>query len=177
MLDQQRGFGEPAAEREPHSFMLPEPRRQQRSRAQEALANVDVVLKPKAGGPAGGSDPSALPKDGPWIGTDESGKGDYFGPLVNAAVFADADVAEQLRAAGVRTSTPCWRGLTRDRSRIYWRRDYVPASPKFSLVESVCPCKTGCFAVFGWWLLGYAGLTARSSNARFWSSVGVVSCW
>ncbi|MGO9956260.1 MAG: ribonuclease HIII [Solirubrobacteraceae bacterium] len=72
--------------------------------AQEGLANVDAVPKPKSRGPAGGSDPSALPKEGPWIGTDESGKGDYFGPLVSAAVFADADVAEQLRVAGVKDS-------------------------------------------------------------------------
>jgi RNA polymerase sigma-70 factor (ECF subfamily) len=49
--------------------------------------------------------------------------------------------------------------------------------PKFSLVRSVSACKTWCFAVFGWGLLGYASLSPRSSNARFWSSVGVVSCW
>src|SRR5450755_4239670 len=49
--------------------------------------------------------------------------------------------------------------------------------PKFSLVGSGSACKTWCFAVFGWGLLGYASLSSRSSNARFWSSVGVVSCW
>jgi hypothetical protein len=53
----------------------------------------------------------------------------------------------------------------------------TPFSPKFSLVVSVYACKTWCFAIFGWRLLGYAGLTARSSNARFWTAVGVVSCW
>lgn len=72
--------------------------------AQEGLANVQVEAKPKARGPAGGSSPTELPTEGPWIGTDESGKGDYFGPLVSAAVFADAEVAERLRALGVRDS-------------------------------------------------------------------------
>jgi ribonuclease HIII len=72
--------------------------------AQEGLANVDVTAKPKSRGPAGGSNPTELPEEGPWIGTDESGKGDYFGPLVSAAVFADDEVAERLRAIGVQDS-------------------------------------------------------------------------
>lgn len=37
----------------------------------------------------------------PCIGADESGKGDYFGPLVSAAVFSDTDCAERLTAIGV----------------------------------------------------------------------------
>ena len=40
----------------------------------------------------------------PRIGSDESGKGDYFGPLVVAACYADADIAEKLLALGVRDS-------------------------------------------------------------------------
>lgn len=40
----------------------------------------------------------------PHIGMDESGKGDWFGPLVVAAVFLDARTAATLRAAGVRDS-------------------------------------------------------------------------
>jgi ribonuclease HIII len=72
--------------------------------AQEGLANVEVEAKPKSRGPAGGSSPTELPNEGPWIGTDESGKGDYFGPLVSAAVFADDEVAERLRAIGVQDS-------------------------------------------------------------------------
>jgi ribonuclease HIII len=43
----------------------------------------------------------------PVIGTDESGKGDYFGPLVCAAVCVDANVADALRSAGVRDSKTC----------------------------------------------------------------------
>jgi len=39
-----------------------------------------------------------------WIGTDESGKGDYFGPLVVAGVFVDAEAANRLQRLGVRDS-------------------------------------------------------------------------
>ena len=38
------------------------------------------------------------------IGTDEAGKGDYFGPLVSAAVFVDSGLASRLRSMGVRDS-------------------------------------------------------------------------
>jgi ribonuclease HIII len=40
----------------------------------------------------------------PIIGTDESGKGDYFGPLVSAAVYVDEKSAKNLIAYGVRDS-------------------------------------------------------------------------
>jgi ribonuclease HIII len=40
----------------------------------------------------------------PHIGTDEAGKGDFFGPLVSAAVFVDARTANALRALGVKDS-------------------------------------------------------------------------
>ncbi len=36
----------------------------------------------------------------PHIGVDESGKGDFFGPLVIAGVYVDADVARRLRDIG-----------------------------------------------------------------------------
>jgi ribonuclease HIII len=41
---------------------------------------------------------------GSHIGIDESGKGDWFGPLVIAAVFASEDTHQALQAAGVRDS-------------------------------------------------------------------------
>lgn len=44
------------------------------------------------------------PFDPPWIGTDESGKGDYFGPLVSAAVYVDESILEDLARLGVRDS-------------------------------------------------------------------------
>ncbi len=40
----------------------------------------------------------------PWIGTDESGKGDYFGPLVSAAVYVDDQILERISALGVKDS-------------------------------------------------------------------------
>lgn len=40
----------------------------------------------------------------PHIGTDEAGKGDYFGPLVCAACYVDASAAQQLRDLGVQDS-------------------------------------------------------------------------
>jgi ribonuclease HIII len=40
----------------------------------------------------------------PSIGTDESGKGDFFGPLVCAGVYVDAGSAEVLQDLGVRDS-------------------------------------------------------------------------
>lgn len=40
----------------------------------------------------------------PHIGSDEAGKGDYFGPLVVAAVYADDVALERLPQAGVRDS-------------------------------------------------------------------------
>ena len=36
-----------------------------------------------------------------WIGTDEAGKGDYFGPLVVAAVYMDVEFLENLSELGV----------------------------------------------------------------------------
>ena len=36
-----------------------------------------------------------------WIGTDEAGKGDYFGPLVVAAVYVDAECQETFSDFGV----------------------------------------------------------------------------
>ena len=41
------------------------------------------------------------------IGIDESGKGDYFGPLVVAGVYVTPDQEAQLRALGVRDSKTC----------------------------------------------------------------------
>ena len=39
-----------------------------------------------------------------WIGTDEAGKGDYFGPLVVAGVCVDAEMAAMLFRSGVTDS-------------------------------------------------------------------------
>jgi len=42
--------------------------------------------------------------DEPHIGTDESGKGDFFGPLVSAAVFVNAKTKRELDSLGVMDS-------------------------------------------------------------------------
>src|SRR6266542_4694612 len=51
-----------------------------------------------AGRPAAGGRPVG------WIGIDESGKGDYFGPLVIAAVHVTPSIAKDLEALNVRDS-------------------------------------------------------------------------
>jgi ribonuclease HIII len=48
--------------------------------------------------------PPDLPRDAPWAGVDESGKGDYFGPLVSAAVVVSPLVAAELATLGVQDS-------------------------------------------------------------------------
>lgn len=40
----------------------------------------------------------------PYIGTDESGKGDYFGPLVIAGVYLNEETGKILRSLGIRDS-------------------------------------------------------------------------
>jgi ribonuclease HIII len=40
----------------------------------------------------------------PIIGIDESGKGDYFGPLISAAVFLDKESAKKLKDFGIKDS-------------------------------------------------------------------------
>jgi ribonuclease HIII len=56
--------------------------------------------KPDPGPPPGMS----VSEQEPHIGTDEAGKGDYFGPLVTAGVYVDVRSAEILRVLGVRDS-------------------------------------------------------------------------
>jgi ribonuclease HIII len=70
--------------------------RQLIAQALEGLAGVEEVLE--------ATFEDDVPSDAPHIGTDEAGKGDYFGPLVSAAVFADEDIARRLQDAGVRDS-------------------------------------------------------------------------
>jgi len=48
--------------------------------------------------------PPDLDERTPHIGTDEAGKGDYFGPLVCAAVYVDARTSDALRSLGVKDS-------------------------------------------------------------------------
>lgn len=58
--------------------------------------------KPTAG--SGKDEGGAIPLRGPTAGSDESGKGDYFGPLVVAAAFVRPEDLELLGELGVRDS-------------------------------------------------------------------------
>ena len=66
----------------------------QSSRSEGDYTSHDVRVDDAAGA-------SALPR-GKWAGSDESGKGDFFGPLVVSAVVVDDSTAAKLAAAGVK---------------------------------------------------------------------------
>jgi ribonuclease HIII len=63
-----------------------------------------VVAKPESRRAASEVDSKTRNESEPHIGTDEAGKGDYFGPLVSAAVYVDHESAARLRQIGVRDS-------------------------------------------------------------------------
>lgn len=68
--------------------------------AVQALARApSATVAPKA--PRATARVAARFPPGPWIGSDESGKGDYFGPLVAAAVYVLPEQEDALRGAGV----------------------------------------------------------------------------
>jgi ribonuclease HIII len=74
-----------------------------------AVAIVESVGKPVApkrahAGQAPSAASEAPPETEPHIGTDEAGKGDFFGPLVTAGVYVDERTAKLLRTLGVRDS-------------------------------------------------------------------------
>ena len=73
-----------------------------------AVAIVESVGKPVAPKRAQASPAAAAaeapPETEPHIGTDEAGKGDFFGPLVTAGVYVDERTAMLLRTLGVRDS-------------------------------------------------------------------------
>ncbi len=67
-----------------------------------------------------------FPPEKGHIGTDESGKGDYFGPLVVAGVFVPEGQEEVLRELGVRDSKKTSDGRVRDLSEVI-RKGYKHA--------------------------------------------------
>jgi ribonuclease HIII len=75
----------------------------------QAVAVVETIGKPVAPkrssvSPATSATAEAPPETEPHIGTDEAGKGDFFGPLVTAGVYVDERTAKLLRTLGVRDS-------------------------------------------------------------------------
>ncbi len=69
------------------------------SRNSSAGGGYSAKLSDVAGDAASAA--TALPR-GKWAGSDESGKGDFFGPLVVSAVVVDDGTAAKLAAAGVK---------------------------------------------------------------------------
>jgi ribonuclease HIII len=67
----------------------------------------------------------------PHIGTDESGKGDYFGPMVVAGVWLDESAAVRLEATGVRDS----KLLSDNRCQYLAAEIRIASSGKFIEVE------------------------------------------
>lgn len=67
---------------------------------------VEFVLEPEILGRAElGYDEQLHPEMfSPHIGIDESGKGDFFGPLVVAAVYVEPEIARTFRASGIQDS-------------------------------------------------------------------------
>jgi ribonuclease HIII len=77
--------------------------------AREAAASATQSIgglptKPSRSTTTPGSASSPEGNTEPHIGTDEAGKGDYFGPLVSAAVFVDRIGAAMLKQLGVKDS-------------------------------------------------------------------------
>jgi len=90
-------------------------------------------LEPKILGSVGvGYDDMLHPEWGsPHMGVDESGKGDFFGPLVIAAAYADEELVEEFRRMNVRDS----KRITSDRVALELARDIRKLlGQRFSLV-------------------------------------------
>ena len=74
-------------------------------RVEGVVEAVGKKVPPKPPPPSQTASPvEAPPENEPHIGTDEAGKGDFFGPLVTAGVYVDEMAARLLRALGVRDS-------------------------------------------------------------------------
>lgn len=67
----------------------------------------------------------------PIIGTDESGKGDYFGPLVAAGVYVDEKTAPQLQLIGVKDS----KKINDTNIRIIAQKIRKICAGKYSIIE------------------------------------------
>jgi ribonuclease HIII len=70
----------------------------------ERAAFIEFYLEPEILGTFQFSHPTVSLNLSPRIGIDESGKGDFFGPLCVAGVYAQEDTIAQLHAIGVRDS-------------------------------------------------------------------------
>ncbi|MBN1540628.1 ribonuclease HIII [candidate division KSB1 bacterium] len=74
---------------------------------------------------------AVLRVDGDLVGADESGKGDFFGPLVCAAVYVDSRSRDRLLALGIRDSK-----AVADRPVLRLSREIIDCCPDaYALVE------------------------------------------
>lgn len=75
-------------------------------RAVDLIGSAGHEAKPRAKAPASGNaSPAEMPPERePHIGTDEAGKGDFFGPMVTAGVYVDDRTAQILRTLSIRDS-------------------------------------------------------------------------
>ena len=86
-------------------------------RIESAVGASSAPTSPRA---VAGPDPATVFTTS-WIGTDEAGKGDYFGPLVSAAVFVDERTAALLKELGVRDSKTLSDARVRQLARVVWQ--------------------------------------------------------
>lgn len=70
--------------------------------APQQKSGVTASHQVKLGGTYLPDTPAPQPRGITWAGSDESGKGDFFGPLVVAAVVVDDSTAVKLQQAGVK---------------------------------------------------------------------------
>ncbi len=73
-------------------------------RGADAFLREMLQITPGEDTPARSATLPALVDERPHFGVDESGKGDYFGPLVIAGVYSDARCAQELVRIGCRDS-------------------------------------------------------------------------
>lgn len=71
---------------------------------QDSSLYSQVSLTVNGQSPSAANSISSIIEPLSYVGTDESGKGDYFGPLVTAAVFINETMKKELVAAGVKDS-------------------------------------------------------------------------
>ena len=101
----------------------------------EGMGKPVAPKRPPAGSAASPS-AEAPTENEPHIGTDEAGKGDFFGPLVTAGVYVDERTAKLLRTLGVRDSKLVsdreLRGLASDIRNVVddQRRAVITVAPK-----------------------------------------------
>src|SRR5437762_12864739 len=88
--------------------------------------------KSRASSTTAATETARPPETDPHIGTDEAGKGDFFGPMVTAGVYVDARTAQILRTLGVRDSK-----TVSDRELRGLASIFVRSSPKGS---ARCSC-------------------------------------